>query len=382
MTRFARFLSVLASLIIVACLFPAAALASHDLTVSGQYPLTEQADQPSSEQTGSLPSKKSLAALYKTGKLTVSVAKSKTYTGKAIKPVPTVKLNGKKLKKGIDYTVSYTSAKGKKVTPKKVGTYKVVVTGKGAYKGKVSVAFKVKAQVAYKSTRAWDSPVTIGKKKFYTERIQTWSGRYTSRVVKEEAGIRTVIATDTGASILTNGRYLFYSSYVGETYDSYGEKLNKYALYRRDLKTGKETKIAVDAELAARACSGTYLYISITRAFPYDTDLYALNLKTKKKRFMTHNVGQVAYKSGRVITKGISGDASNTPLCTYSKNGTGKKTITKALSFALKGNKIYYTVVKYSSGSVSYRTYTCSLAGKSKKAITGWEAAYPSRFYQ
>ncbi len=57
------------------------------------------------------------------------------YDGKAKKPGVTVKLNGKTLKNGTDYTVSYSNNT-------KVGTAKVTITGKGNYTGSVSKTYK------------------------------------------------------------------------------------------------------------------------------------------------------------------------------------------------------------------------------------------------
>ena len=58
------------------------------------------------------------------------------YDGKAKKPGVTVKLNGKTLKNGTDYTVSYSNNT-------KVGTATVKITGKGNYTGSVSKTFKI-----------------------------------------------------------------------------------------------------------------------------------------------------------------------------------------------------------------------------------------------
>ena len=59
------------------------------------------------------------------------------YDGKAKKPSVTVKLNGKTLKNGTDYTVSYSNNT-------KVGTAKVTITGKGNYTGSVSKTYSIK----------------------------------------------------------------------------------------------------------------------------------------------------------------------------------------------------------------------------------------------
>ena len=75
------------------------------------------------------------------------------YDGKAKKPGVTVKLNGKTLKNGTDYTVSYSNNT-------KVGTAKVTIKGKGNYTGSVSKTYKIKnnfkkATVSGISTKAF-----------------------------------------------------------------------------------------------------------------------------------------------------------------------------------------------------------------------------------
>ena len=75
------------------------------------------------------------------------------YDGKAKKPGVTVKLNGKTLKNGTDYTVSYSNNTN-------VGTAKVTITGKGNYTGSVSKTYSIKnnfkkATVSDISTKAF-----------------------------------------------------------------------------------------------------------------------------------------------------------------------------------------------------------------------------------
>lgn len=76
-------------------------------------------------------------------KATVSVPAKAAYTGKRIAPVPTVRVGGRTLTKGRDYTVSY----GANVN---AGKATVTVTGKGAYAGSKTVAFTI-AQAANKA---------------------------------------------------------------------------------------------------------------------------------------------------------------------------------------------------------------------------------------
>lgn len=69
-------------------------------------------------------------------KLKYSMASSKIYTGKSIKPSLTVKDGSKKLKVNKDYTVSYKNNKN-------IGTATVIVTGKGDYSGTKKLTFKI-----------------------------------------------------------------------------------------------------------------------------------------------------------------------------------------------------------------------------------------------
>ena len=69
----------------------------------------------------------------------VSETGNKVYTGSVIKPVPAVKVGGRALKNGTDFTVSYKD----NTEP---GTATLTVTGKGNYSGSVSKTFKITAR--------------------------------------------------------------------------------------------------------------------------------------------------------------------------------------------------------------------------------------------
>ncbi len=62
--------------------------------------------------------------------------KDQVYSGKAKKPAVTVKLDGKTLARGTDYTVRYSGNKA-------IGTATVKVTGVGNYKGAAKATFKI-----------------------------------------------------------------------------------------------------------------------------------------------------------------------------------------------------------------------------------------------
>ena len=130
-------------------------------------------------------------------KASVSV-KAKAWTGKTLKPVaPTLKVGGKTLRNGVDYT---WSCKGGKA----VGSYKVTITGKGAYAGTKTATFKVvpKATSASKPTAAkkaftvkWKKPSKAALKQVtgYQVRWST-SKKFTAKTTKVKAIKKTTSA--------------------------------------------------------------------------------------------------------------------------------------------------------------------------------------------
>lgn len=71
----------------------------------------------------------------------VAAISNKTYTGKSLKPAPTVTYNGVTLRNGVDYTLSYSNNKN-------VGTAKITITGIGNFSGTRTVSFKIVAPAA------------------------------------------------------------------------------------------------------------------------------------------------------------------------------------------------------------------------------------------
>ena len=84
--------------------------------------------------TGSVSKTYSIKNNFK--KATVSGISTKAFTGKNITQSITVKYNGKTLKNGTDYTVSYSNNK-------KIGIATVKIAGKGSYTGTVTKTFKI-----------------------------------------------------------------------------------------------------------------------------------------------------------------------------------------------------------------------------------------------
>ena len=104
-------------------------------------------------------------------KAVISGVAAKTYTGKAIALPIAVKLNGKALKKGTDYVVSYKNNR-------KAGIATVTVAGKGSCIGSVTKKFKI---VAFNMKNAKVSGITAKKYtgKAITQKIVVKAGSAT-----------------------------------------------------------------------------------------------------------------------------------------------------------------------------------------------------------
>lgn len=104
--------------------------------------------------------KTDVTTIYKITKVTLS-SDTVTYNGKKRTPAVTVKnSNGKKLKSGTDYTVSYQSGR------KNVGAYKITVRFEGSYSGKVTKSFKILPKsVSSVSAKSTSSSITISWEK-------------------------------------------------------------------------------------------------------------------------------------------------------------------------------------------------------------------------
>ena len=123
----------------------------------------------------------------------LSPIKAKTYTGTVIKPNITIKDAGKDLVLNTDYKVKFSNNK-------KVGTAKVVVTGKGNYTGSLSSEFTIKQasmkkaklimaeSVAYTGKAVKPSvKVFFGEKKLKAKRDYTVS--YSKNIVMGKFGL-------------------------------------------------------------------------------------------------------------------------------------------------------------------------------------------------
>jgi len=107
------------------------------------------------------------------------------YTGKSLKPTVTVKCAGAKLKKGRDYTVSYSSNKN-------IGTATITVKGKGQYAGaSKSCTFKIVPKgTSIKKAKSAKKSFSVSVKK-QTKQTTGYQLRYSTKKSMKGAKIAT-----------------------------------------------------------------------------------------------------------------------------------------------------------------------------------------------
>ncbi len=103
---------------------------------------------------------------------TVTNIVARTYNGKAQTQAPAVKLDGKTLMSGTDYTLSYKNNKN-------AGTATVTITGKGSYTGSISKTFKI-------------SPASIAKATVSGLKDVTYNGKAQTQVPTVKLGSTTL----------------------------------------------------------------------------------------------------------------------------------------------------------------------------------------------
>jgi uncharacterized repeat protein (TIGR02543 family) len=129
-------------------------------------------------------------------KATVKPVSSYTFTGKQIKPSPSVQFGGANLQRDKDYILSYGSNKA-------IGAGVVTITGKGNYSGAKTIKFNIiPKKVSISSLKAKNSSVTLKWRKAdkaqkitaYTLAYKTGSGKWKTKTIKNKSSaVKTVI---------------------------------------------------------------------------------------------------------------------------------------------------------------------------------------------
>ena len=153
----------------------------------------------------------------------ISTVKTQLYAGKAVKPSVTVTLNGKKLKAGTDYTVSYAN------NTKAGSTASVIITGKGNYVGTAIQNFEIAA------IPAKGKVYTSGNLKYKVTKSAYKNGTVSVYVPTK----KTLTNISVPATVKING-YTFNVTAIGDKAFNGCTKLKKVAIGSKVTTIGKQ----------------------------------------------------------------------------------------------------------------------------------------------
>ena len=153
----------------------------------------------------------------------ISDIKTQIYAGKAVTPSVTVTLNGKKLKAGTDYTVSYTN------NTKAGATATVTVIGKGNYTGAVTQNFKIAAVPAKSKV------YTVGNLKY-----KVTKSAYKNGTVSVSAPAKKTLTSVSVPATVKIGGYTFNVTAIGDKAFNDCTKLKKVTIGSKVTTIGKQ----------------------------------------------------------------------------------------------------------------------------------------------
>ena len=237
-----------------------------------------------------------------------------------------------------------------------------------SFSGMALMTNRVMASSRFISNITSDRKQKVGGKTFVAKQYQEGE-EYKCKIIMKSGSKSTVIAKNTNCDFVTNGNVIYYT-----------KSGVKNTIIKCNIRTGKKTKVISGYNYMVRGCSNdNYLYYGIDEGAD-GTDLYALNLKTKRKRHMVSGVGSAILYKKYVVTDTNSGAVGNYPINVFKLNGTGKKKIVDGCLLKVSGNKIYYATA--SDDCSKFKIYTCTLKGKNKKAISGWLERIPAKYFE
>ena len=238
----------------------------------------------------------------------------KVYTGKAVKQKLTVKVSGKTLTSGTDYSVKYSNNVD-------AGKASLTVTGRGRYTGKVSRNFTIKKAA---------NKITAGNvKKVYSKKARSFKLE-----VKIAKGTPSYKSSSSSVKVNSEGKVTVKARFIGKATITITapEKKN----YK---KTTRKIRVTVS---------------------PTKTKLLSVTSPSAKKMKVKWKKNAVA--SGYQIQYSLKSDFSDPRKVTVSKKGTIAKTIGN-----LKKGKKYYVRIR-SFKKVSGKKYYSSWSAK--KSVT------------
>ena len=231
---------------------------------------------------------------------TMDTTSNQIYTGKAIKPTPKVKYNGKTLKNGTDYSLSYSKNT-------KVGTATIKIKGKGNYTGTTYKKFtinkpsqKIKATTSY-SKKYGDKSFHLGAK------LKTGNGKITYKssnkkiLTVSSKGKVTIKGTGQATITIAAASTSKYNKVTKKVTITIAPKKEK-VIY---LKSKSKKKLTVKWNKDKRA-DGYQIQYSTSSKFKHSTKITVKKYKTTSKTIKSLKSGKKYYVRVRTykIVKG------------------------------------------------------------------------------
>ena len=225
----------------------------------------------------------------------VSEISSKSYTGSAIKPSVTVKVNGKTLSLNKDYKVTYSNNIS-------VGTAKILIKGTGNYTGEKTITFKIipkkiaKVSLSKKTTNSltlsWNKLNDVTGYKIYKYDPKSKNYEY----LKTIKGASTTSFTDSKLTDATVYMYKVrgYKTVDGNAYNGFIS--NSFA---------ESTKVKTVSNLSLKTRNATSLELSWDKVKNADGyRIYRLDTNTNTYKLVTtiNNNATTSYKHSNLVS--------------------------------------------------------------------------------
>lgn len=173
----------------------------------------------------------------------------------------------------------------------------------------------------------------------------------------------SLVKKSTSESIVTNGKYLYYSKYEG----------GKGVIYKMDLETKKTSKVVSAKNYVLLGGTDKYLYIGKadfdTPAPMYKVQVYNISTKQVKKSGIDYFVSEIQVEKKKVLACKLHFDADNYRFDVMNESGKSIFKDKAVYAFIVKG-KVFYNQIFYSGNDYTQEYYQYDISKKSKKKIS------------
>ena len=173
----------------------------------------------------------------------------------------------------------------------------------------------------------------------------------------------SLVKKSSSESIVTNGKYLYYSKFEGD----------KGVIYKMDLETKKTSKVVSAKNYVLLGGTDKYLYIGKadfdTPAPMYKMQVYNMSTKQIKKSGIDYFVGEIQVENKKILACQLHFDADNYRFDVMNESGKSIFKDKAVYAFIVKG-KVFYNQIFYSGNEHTQEYYRYDISKKSKKKIS------------